>query len=226
MMPSFLFLVALQGAVASAPQSRVAPSADSLPLTMPQAVERAIRIGDESRAAAAQVDVADAQDTVARASGLPQLRLNTSQSHVVQSARASAVGQIFNQPNTYTANATLSQTVFQGGKISAGARAARHVKEAARLDRTETTAQVSLDVQRAYLDALFAENLAAIQDTSLALAAARLAQVQQFLKAGRASRYDVLRAGVERANLEPAAIQARSDVELALIELKRLINLP
>lgn len=226
-MPLLLLILALAGAPQSVSQAQQ-PGAgrDTIALSLPAAVERGLRLGDEARTAAAQVDVADAQVTIARAAGFPQLRLNGSQSHVMQSARASAVGSIFNQPNTYTANATLSQTLFQGGRIVAASRAARHVRTAARLDQAETTAQVSLDVQRAYLDALFARNLAEIQDTSLALASARLAQVQEFLKAGRASRYDLLRAGVERANIEPAAIQARSDVELALIELKRLINLP
>lgn len=226
-MPFFLLVLALQGVQQSASQPlQRAEVRDTIPLSLPVAVERGLRLGDEARIAARQVDVADAQVTMARAAGLPQLRLNGSQSHVMQSARASAVGSIFNQPNTYTANATLSQTLFQGGRILAASRAARHFRAAARLDQTETTAQVSLDIQRAYLEALFARNLADIQDTSLALASARLAQVQEFMRAGRASRYDVLRAGVERANIEPIAIQARSNVELALIELKRLINLP
>src|SRR5687767_42375 len=227
-MPLFLLLLALQSAQPTTNAQRLQPavSRDTIALTLPAAVERGLRLGDEARAAAYEVDVADAQVTIARASGLPQLRLNGSQSHVMQSARASAVGAIFNQPNTYTANATLSQTLFQGGRILAASRAARRVREAARLDQTETTADASLNIQRAYLDALFARNLADIQDTSLALASARLAQVQEFLRAGRASRYDVLRAGVERANIEPVAIQSRSDLELALIELKRLINLP
>src|SRR5688500_11077077 len=226
-MPVFLLLLALQG-VSQPLRQTLQPAVvrDTVALSLPEAVERGLRHGDEARAAATQVDIADAQVTIARAAGLPQLRLNGSQSHVMQSARASAVGSIFNQPNTYTANATLSQTLFQGGRILAASRAARRVRAAARLDQTETTAQISLDIQRAYLDAMFAKNLADIQDTSLALASARLAQIQEFLRAGRASRYDVLRAGVERANIEPIAIQARSDVELALIELKRLINLP
>ena len=226
-MPVFFLLLALQGvSPPSTPQLQPPVVRDTMALSLPEAVARGLRVGDEARAAATQVNIADAQVTIARAAGLPQLRLNGSQSHVMQSARAAAVGSIFNQPNTYTANATLSQTLFQGGRILAASRAARHVRAAARLDESETTAQVSLDIQRAYLDAMFARNLADIQDTSLALASARLAQVQEFLRAGRASRYDVLRAGVERANIEPTAIQARSDVELALIELKRLINLP
>jgi len=236
MMSFFLILLTLLGpvvpgalsaAVARPPASSPPQSlSDRLELTLPQAVDRAIRIGDESRAAAAQVDVADAQVTIARSTGLPQLRFNGSQSHVIESARAAAVGSIFNQPNTYTANATLSQTLFQGGKIVAGSRAASDLRNSARLDQTEVASQVSLDVQRAYLQVLFASTFAEIQDTSLALAQQRYLQTVQFEKAGRASRYDVLRASVERANIQPTAIQAHSDVELSLVELRRLVNLP
>ena len=225
-MPIFLFLLALQGPVAPGSTVVSAQSADSVSLSLPDAVSRALRSGDEARAAAAQINVTDAQVTIARAAGLPQLRVNANQSHVYESARAAAVGQIFNQPNTYTANATLSQALFQGGRIIAGARAASRLRSASRFDQTEILAQLSLDVQRAYLEALFAGNLASIQDTAYALAGERLAQVQQFERAGRASRYDVLRAQVERANLQPAVIEARSQVELALVELRRLINAP
>lgn len=225
MMSIFLLLLALQGPAATASSVASTP-ADSVALSLPDALSRALKVGDEARAAAAQVDVTDAQVTIARAAGLPQLRFNGNQSHVYESARAAAVGQIFNQPNTYTANATLTQPLFQGGRILAGAKAASRLRNASRFDHTETLAQLSLDVQRAYLQALFAGTLAAIQDTAYALAGDRLTQVQQFEKAGRASRYDVLRANVERANLQPAVIQARSDVELALVELRRLINLP
>jgi outer membrane protein TolC len=224
MMSIFMLLLALQGPAAPASIGTSAPVADSVPLSLPDAITRALRNGDEARSAAAQVEVTDAQVTIARAAGLPQLRFIGNQSHVYQSARAAAVGQIFNQPNTYTANATLTQPIFQGGRIFAGMRAASRLRNASRYDQTETLAQLSLDVQRAYLDAALAGTLAAIQDTAYALAGERLTQVQQFEKAGRASRYDVLRAGVERANLQPAVIQARSDVELALVELRRLIN--
>jgi outer membrane protein TolC len=218
-------LLALQGTAALG-SSVASPPADSVALSLPEAVGRALKVGDEARAAAAQVDVTDAQVTIARAAGLPQLRFNGNQSHVYESARAAAVGQIFNQPNTYTANATLTQPLFQGGRILAASKAASRVRNASRFDQTEVLAQLSLDVQRAYLQALFAGTLASIQDTAYALAGERLTQVQQFEKAGRASRYDVLRANVERANLQPAVIQARSDVELALVDLRRLINAP
>lgn len=199
---------------------------DSLPLTLDGAIAAALRTGDEARAAALRVDVADAQLTVARAVALPQLRLNATQTHVMESARAQAVGSLFNQPNTYNTNASVSQPLFQGGRLSAGRRAARRVRESVRLDEAEDRAQVVLDVQRAYLQALFTARALEIQTSAYELAGERVLQAEQFERAGRAARYDVLRARVEQANIEPNVIQARGDAELAQLELKRLINAP
>ena len=105
-------------------------------------------------------------------------------------------------------------------------RAASRLRSAARLNATEARAQLALDVQRAYVQALFAERLLEIQNQNLTLAGERLTQVQLLETGGRAARYDVLRARVERANFEPLALQAASDREIALLDLKRLLQLP
>jgi outer membrane protein TolC len=81
-------------------------------------------------------------------------------------------------------------------------------------------------VQRAYLQALFSERLVGIQRQNLALASERVTQVQALAGGGRAARYDVLRARVERANIEPLLLGAENERELALLDLKRLLNLP
>ena len=213
--------------VASSAQSPGAGAApDTLRLSVDEAVSIALRRSDEVGVAAAQVDVADAQYGAARANVLPQLRFSGSYLHVYESARGQAVGSVFNQPNTYTAAANISQTLFQGGKLVSAARAANEVREAARFDEREQRANVTLLVQRAYLQALFADRIAELQQRNLALASSRVVQVEQFERAGQAARYDVLRARVERANIEPLAIQALSDRELAVLELKRVLNLP
>jgi len=189
-------------------------------------VSIAMRQSDEVGISAAQVDVADALYGGARANLLPQLRLNTSYLHVYESARGQAVGTQFNQPNTYTGNLNLSQTLFQGGRLISATRAADELRKAARFDEREQRSQLTLQVERAYLQVLFADRMAELQDRNLALASSRLTQVEQFERAGRAARYDVLRSRVERANIEPLAIQAHNDLELALLELKRLLNVP
>lgn len=214
-------ILALVAATPAAAQAQ-----DSLSLSLDAAVERAMEVGDEVLLSRAQVELADAQVTTARASGLPQLRLNSTYNHVYENARANAVGQIFNQPNSYNTNANLSQSIFQGGRIFAGARAASRLRSAARLNAEEVRNQAALEVQRAYLQALFARQLVEIQEANLTFAEAQLRQISQFEASGRAARYDVLRARVQRSNIEPQVIQSRSDVEIALLELKRLTNVP
>ena len=206
----------------AAPASRT----DTLHLSLEQAVETGLRVSDEVRLATAQADIADAQYDLARASLLPQLRINSSYSRTFESARSNAVSSVFNQPNTYTVTGAFTQPIFQGGRLWSTARAASAVARSAELDAEERRALFTVEVQRAYLGALLAERLVELQETNLTLASGRMEQVQQFHTAGRAAQYDVLRARVERANIEPLAIQARNDRELSHLELKRLLNLP
>lgn len=199
---------------------------DTLRLTVEDAVARVLRASDESRIADAQLELADAAVLSARAAGLPQLRLNGSNQQVLKNARAAIVGAVFNQNYVYTANLNLQQAVFQGGRVFAAAQAASRAEQAAALTRDETRAQLAVQIQAVYLNAVFTARIAEIQATNRQLAEERVTQAEQLERAGRASRYDVLRARVERDNLEPelrAAVAART---LADLELRRLLDLP
>jgi outer membrane protein len=219
-----LFAAALCLVAVTAPAA--AQKNDTLRISLPDAVTRGLRFSDEARLASAQVDLADAAVMTARATGLPQLRVTGTYNHVYENARSTAVGQIFNQPNTFNSNANLSQVIFQGGRVFSGWRAASRFREAAELTEQETRARLSYDVQSAYLQVLFANRILEIQSTTVARAADHLKEVERFEQAGRAARYDVLRAKVQLANLEPQSIQSRSDRDIAVLELKRLLNLP
>lgn len=199
---------------------------DTLTLSFDAAVLRALRDGEEVRSANASVDIADAQVGITRSTGLPQLRLNSGYNQVVENARATIVGSVFGQAYTYTANAQLQQPLFLGGRVVAGAKAAGAVRGAARATTAEVRGQVVVDVERAYLNTLFTRRLIEIQQRNLQLADDRVAQARQLETAGRASRYDVLRLKVERANLEPAVVQAQNDYALAVLNLRRLVNVP
>jgi outer membrane protein TolC len=213
-------------AVVLAPVAGSAQRPDTLRLSLPDAITIALRASDEVRLSAMLVEIADAQFGTARATSLPQLRLNTSYTHAWENARANAVGQVFNQPNSYNASFTLSQTLFQGGRIIAGMRSASNTRAATHFDEQEVRARLTVDVQRAYLQVLFAMRMLSIQNQNLTLAASRAVQVQQLLTAGRAARYDVLRANVAKSNIEPLVIQAQNDRDIAELDLKRLLNVP
>jgi outer membrane protein TolC len=199
---------------------------DTLRLSIEEAVSRAVRQSDETRLATAQLDITEAQITSARAAGLPQLRVSGAYTQVIENARGTIVGSVFGQPFTYNANANLSQTLFQGGRVFAGTRAAGDVRQASRYDQAEVRAQISVDIQRAYFLALLSDRLYDIQVRNVALADERLKQVEKLESGGRAARYDVLRARVEKTNLEPALIQAASDRDIALLRVKQILNIP
>lgn len=217
---------ALLSVTGSAGAQSARASADTLHLSLEDAVATGLRVSDEIRLSMAQADIAGAQLDLIRASMLPQLRVSSGYTRTFESARSNAVSAVFNQPNTYSVNANVSQSLFQGGRLYAGARAAGQLERAARLDAQEQRALFTVAVQRAYLAALLAERFIELQESNLQLASSRLTQVVQFQTAGRAAQYDVLRARVERANIEPLTIQARNDRDLAHLELKRLLNLP
>jgi outer membrane protein TolC len=204
-----------------------AQRADSLRLSIADAVTRAMRESDETRIARAQIELTDAQVTTARASGLPQARFAGSYAQTLKNARGDIVGRsIFGQQYTYNTNVNFSQILFQGGRVFAGSRAAGDARQAARFTRAETESDLAVDVQRAYLTTQLNRELLSIQERNLELARERLALVERLEAAGRASRFDVLRARVERTNLEPAVLQARNAVELSEIEVRRILNIP
>lgn len=229
----FVVATAFAAATAASAQSSRPPLSggdrlanDTLSLSFDTAILRALRDGEEVRAADVSVQSAEAQIGLARSTGLPQLRLNSTYSQVVENARAAIVGTVFAQAYNYSASAQLSQPLFLGGRVVAGSKAAGAARGAARASTAEVRGQVVVDVERAYLNALFTRRLIEIQRQNLQLADARVAQTQQLEAAGRASRYDVLRLKVERANLEPAVVQAENDYALAMLNLRRLVNVP
>jgi outer membrane protein TolC len=199
---------------------------DTVRVGIVDAVAYVLRSSDESKIAMLNVDAADAAATTARATGLPQFRLAGSSQQVLKNARAELVGSVFGQSYTYQSTIVATQTLFQGFRIFSATRAAGRTSSAVRFDAGETRARLAVDIQRTYLNALYLAKIAELQARNLALSTARLEQVEQLAAAGRASRYDVLRARVTRANIEPLALQAQSDREIGLYDVKRLLDLP
>ena len=210
----------------SAGAASTAARGDTLPLSLADAVRRADQLGEEVRIARANESTTGAQVTIARSAALPQLRINASENRTVASARGQAVGSVFNQPYTYSAALNAQQMLFSGGRVVNGLRAARAAQNSASATVAETRSEVNLATQTAYLNALFTARAVQIQQQSYDLATAQLRQAEQFEKAGRFSHYDVLRARVQVANIEPQLLQAEEDAQLALLELRRLTNIP
>lgn len=149
----------------------------------------------------------------------------------VPSAAFGALGSLFSDlpfgnEHTWVAGLTAAQPVFTGGRLRSSIQLAGHAEAAAEAAYEEAAADIVLQVQQAYRDAALAREAAEIVGASVALAAEHLEQVRLRLDAGRASELEALRAEVELENLRPRHVQARNAAELAMLDLKRLTNVP
>lgn len=139
---------------------------------------------------------------------------------------SSPLAQIFAAPNTAVLTFSASQNLWTAGKLSAARAGASAARDAADIGLSSARAQALLDVAQAYFDAVAAEQLHAIADSTLALTERTLSQVQLAREVGTASEFDLLRARVTRDNQRAPAIQARGNRRVALLRLKQLLEIP
>ena len=138
----------------------------------------------------------------------------------------SPITQIFASENTVTLGLQFTQNLWTGGRIAAMDRAARAGRRAAEIEVVAQRAQLQLDVTEAYYDALLADRLLAIADSSLIQTERTLRQAQLGYQVGTQSEFDMLRASVTRDNQRPQLVQARAMRETAYLRLAQMLELP
>ena len=231
--------LAVAAALAAAPARAQAPT-DTLRLTLDAAIERALGQSEEIRLAKSQVAEMNGQVREAFAGALPQINGSVTYTRQFASIFQGLGGDNngdtsftnifknspFGAPNAWAFEVTASQLLFSAGKVGAGLAAAKSARQAAELNRQESATDIAVRVRQAYLDVQYRHRLLGVAAIAIEEARKQLRQVRLFHQAGTRAEYDLLRAQVDAANQEPAVVAAANDYEVALLELKRLINVP
>lgn len=132
----------------------------------------------------------------------------------------------FGSKNSYQLAAQGSLTLYSGGRVQAQNRAARASHRSAEIELAAQRAQMALDVTESYYDAVLADRLVAIAESSLAQTEGTLRQASLARQVGNQSEFELLRARVTRDNQLPQVLQRRTDRDLAYLRLKQLLNVP
>jgi outer membrane protein TolC len=132
----------------------------------------------------------------------------------------------FGARNQYTLGLSVSQSVFSGGRNSGQNTAANAGRRAADIEVITQRAQLALDVTQAYFDAVLADRLVVIADTTLRQTEELLRQTQLARRVGNQSEFELLRATVSRDNQRPVLINRQGARDIAYLRLKQLLNLP
>jgi outer membrane protein TolC len=136
----------------------------------------------------------------------------------------SSVG--FGSENQYQLGIQGSLSLYTGGRQQAQTRAATAARTSADIELASQRAKLALDITEAYFDAVLADRLVAIAESSLAQTESVLGQTRLARQVGNQSEFDLLRAQVTRDNQMPAVLQRRTDRDLAYVRLKQMLNLP
>ncbi|MFN8582272.1 MAG: TolC family protein [Gemmatimonadaceae bacterium] len=131
----------------------------------------------------------------------------------------------FGSKNQYSLGLTGSLTVYSGGRVQAQNRAAAAGRRSADIEVASQRAKLALDVTEAYFDAVLADRLVAIAESSLTQTESVLKQTRVARQVGNQSEFDLLRAQVSRDNQMPQVINSRTNRDLAYLKLKQLLNL-
>jgi outer membrane protein TolC len=136
----------------------------------------------------------------------------------------SSVG--FGSENQWNFGIQGAWDIFTGGRTVALNRAASSARTAADIELVSQRARLTLDITEAYFDAVLADRLVAIAESSLVLSENVLGQTRLARQVGNQSEFDLLRAQVTRDNQMPALLQRRTDRDLAYARVKQMLNIP
>jgi len=126
----------------------------------------------------------------------------------------------------YAYNVGLEQRLYSGGLVFGGIRAARNNKARVLEVVAATIQDVELQTRRDFYELLLAEELVVVREEAVNLFEENLANVQAKFDAGEVTKFEVTRARVALANLQPPLIASKNRVRLAREALKKTLDLP
>lgn len=121
--------------------------------------------------------------------------------------------------------AAIEQTLYSGGMVHSGIKAARTGINAGQEELKAARSDVTLAVRRLFYAVFLASETVIIQADNLASAEDHLKTIEERYRQGLDSDLILLRQKVEVANARPALIQARNNYELSNLLLKDTLGM-
>jgi outer membrane protein len=191
-------------------------------LTLDQAIERAVEIAPAAVGAGAAAAAARADLLQSRGALLPSLGLSSNYNNSSNQRFDQATGQLVSE--NYATQLSGSYEVFSGGRRLAQLRASSAGLDAAEARHLEQRYLVVLQATETYYAAAAASDLVAVAEQRLARARQQAEFALNRYELGTATTSDVLRAQIEVANAELAAMESRSALRTSALELGRLVG--
>jgi outer membrane protein len=201
------------------------------PLSLEEAVQRAVQRSARLREADARVAAAESTITARQGAARPIVQASAGYvrtNHVDEFGIRQPDGTtrvIFPDiPDNVRARLESSWAVWTGGRVAAAASAATAERDAVIAERSALEADLALEVSLAYWHVVTTRASVSVLDAAVARADAWLTDVRARVDAGVSAPHEIAQAQAVRARQHVQRLQARQAVDLAERELARLIG--
>jgi outer membrane protein len=117
--------------------------------------------------------------------------------------------------NDYTSRASVNESIFNGFRLKNGVLSQQYLLEASRLDYEKDKTEIIWNIVNAYYNLYKAQASRKLIEESLAQADERIKEIRNMEKQGLVIHNDVLRAELQRSNIELSEVDIKSNLEIA-----------
>ncbi len=200
-------------------------------LTIEETRQRALSFNRAYLSALKEIDKARSDVIKARAGALPHLMLSGTYS------RNFILPSFFVQMNEETVEfktgfknnfgfaLNLQQPLWHGGKVFTALKIAKLYKSYAEQRAASVKAEVLYNAEVLFYSVMLKKSQLSALEKAYEAASHNVSVVDKLYSQGLVSKFEVLRARVEKANLQPALVQARSEVRLSEKRLKSFLGI-
>jgi outer membrane protein len=199
-------------------------------------LEEAIAVGQKNSRAlkisAAKVDAAKAKASEMNTTLLPSVKLTAGYQRLSDVDPFQITVPFSPKPievaptvlNNYTARLALQQPLFTGFKLESNSRAADLLEQASVFDNANDNADLSLSITTAYWALYQVIENKKFVDENVARLQSNESDVKNLLKAGMATRNDLLKIQLQLNNAKLTQIDAANDMQLAMMNLNNVMG--
>lgn len=203
-------------------------------LSLDEAVNLSLQNSGQLKLANARVDEALAQYHEAKNNRLPDLKASGSYIRLnhpnvelkVKLGNGSSAGNPVSVDQAAYGSVNASLPIFSGGRIKYGIESAKYLEQAAKLDAGKDKDEVIQTTIDAYGNLYKAANSVALVNENLKNQIQRVNDFTNLEKNGLMARNDLLKAQLQKSNIEVTLLDAEDNLKIANINMNLMLGLP
>ncbi len=197
-------------------------------LTVEKVRQRALEYNRQLLSAQKELERSKAEIISARSGALPQLSLDGRYTRNLTTREFFFGDEVIpiSKNNEFDLSLSLTQPLYIGGKVGSALKIAKIYKEYSSEKVKEIEREIVYNAEAIFYGVILAEsNLDVIKKANQQLSY-NLEIAEKYFGQGMISEYELLRARVEKLNIDPQLISAESELNLSRKRLKSFLGLP